>query len=66
MHIVVVFYGLQKFTNHLEQSIKETPSSHHNQGCGIKNKRSFFLLLDLMCREEGWSVCPIYLCTRYC
>ena len=32
---------------------KEKPSSHHNQGCGIKNKRNFFLLLDLMCREEG-------------
>ena len=68
MHTVLVFYVLQEFTNHLGQNIKEKRSLLHtiinNQGCGIKNKRSFFLLLDLMCRDEGWSVCPICLCTR--
>ena len=36
-----------------EYKRKEKPSSYHNQGCGIKNKRGFFSLLDLMCHVEG-------------
>ena len=47
MHIVVVFYVLQKFTNHLGQSIKEKGSVLHTtiKDVALRTKETSFVSL---------------------